>query len=84
MPSAWISHVLAFQKANGCSYKQALQHASATYTKGSGLRNTTNPGMHTTGGNLKKSSKAQLIRLIEALGDKGIQKIKRNGFYGRK
>jgi len=82
MPSKWIEHVKNFQKANGCSYKEALKQASATYTKGSGLRNTTNPGMHTTGGNLKKASKAQLIRLIGALGDKGISKLSGMGRIG--
>ena len=99
--SAWIQHVKRFQEANGCSYKDALKHASATYQKGSGamglsksdmgvpsskqgsgLRNTTNPGMHITGGNLKKATKAQLIRLIGALGDKGIQKLSGMGRIG--
>ena len=102
MPSAWINHVKAFQKANGCSYKEALKQASSTYQKGSGamglskadmgvpsskqqgsgLRNTTNPGMHTTGGNLQKATKAQLIRLIGALGDKGISKLSGMGAVG--
>jgi hypothetical protein len=36
--SEWIQHVKRFQEANGCSYKDALKHASATYQKGSGLR----------------------------------------------
>ena len=80
--SAWIQHVKRFQEANGCSYKDALKHASATYQKGSGLRNATNPGMHTTGGNLQKATKAQLIRLIGALGDKGISKLSGMGAVG--
>lgn len=29
--SPWISHVKAYAKANGCSYKEALSRASSTY-----------------------------------------------------
>ena len=43
--SEWIQHVKRFQQANGCSYKDALKHASATYQKGSGLRGMSDPGM---------------------------------------
>jgi len=35
--SEWIQHVKRFQQANGCSYKDALKHASATYQRGSGF-----------------------------------------------
>ena len=39
MPSEWISHVKQFQAQHGCSYKDALQGASASYRsmKGSGV-----------------------------------------------
>jgi hypothetical protein len=86
MPSAWIEHVKEFQKANGCSYKQALQQASSTYQKGSGLRNQydpANPQYHITGGNIKKASKAQLKRLVNALGDKAIHKLSGMGSVGQ-
>jgi hypothetical protein len=43
--SEWIKHVKRFQAEKGCSYKDALKHASATYRKGSGLRNMSDPGM---------------------------------------
>ena len=32
-PSAWIEHVKAYQRAHGCSYKQAMMGAKATYKK---------------------------------------------------
>jgi hypothetical protein len=32
-PSAWIQHVKAYQQAHGCSYKQAMMGAKATYKK---------------------------------------------------
>jgi len=38
--------------------------------------------MHTTGGNLQKATKAQLISLIGALGDKGISKLSGMGAVG--
>jgi hypothetical protein len=31
--SAWIKHVMAYQKAHGCSYKEALKAAKASYKK---------------------------------------------------
>jgi hypothetical protein len=84
--NAWISHVKSYQAQHGCSYKDALRGASATYRKGSGLRNQSydpsNPQYHTVGGNLKKTSKAQLKRLIEALGDKAIGKLSGMGAVG--
>ena len=43
--SEWIKHVKRFQAEKGCSYKDALKHASATYRKGSGLRNMSDTGM---------------------------------------
>jgi hypothetical protein len=43
--SEWIKHVKRFQAENGCSYKDALKHASATYQKGSGLRNMSDTGV---------------------------------------
>jgi hypothetical protein len=38
--------------------------------------------MYTKGGNLKKTSKAQLKRLVEALGDKAVQKLVGMGAVG--
>jgi hypothetical protein len=32
-PSAWITHVKAYAKEHGCSYKEALSRAKATYKK---------------------------------------------------
>lgn len=81
--SEWIQHVKRFQEANGCSYKDALKHASATYQKGSGLMKPSNQNqMYTQGGNLKKSSKAQLKRLVGALGDRAVMKIAGMGMAG--
>jgi len=31
--SAWIKHVMAYQKAHGCSYKEAMKAAKASYKK---------------------------------------------------
>ena len=75
--NAWIAHVKRFQAEHGCSYKEALKGASATYQRGSGWADPSkNTGqMYTKGGNLKKTSKAQLKRLVEALGDKAVQKL---------
>ena len=86
MPSQWIDHVKRFKAEHGCSYKEALKGASATYQKGSGARwadPSKNTGqMYTQGGNLKKTSKAQLKRLVEALGDKAIHKLSGMGAVG--
>ena len=84
----WIAHVKQFQAMHGCSYKDALKGASQTYRKGSGLRSASksydpsNPQYHTLGGNLKRTSKAQLKRIIEALGDKAIAKMSGMGAIG--
>lgn len=84
--NAWIAHVKRFQAEHGCSYKEALKGASATYQRGSGAgwadpsKNTGQ--MYTKGGNLKKTSKAQLKRLVEALGDKAVQKLVGMGAVG--
>jgi predicted house-cleaning noncanonical NTP pyrophosphatase (MazG superfamily) len=32
-PSAWIEHVKAYQRAHGCSYKEAMMGAKASYKK---------------------------------------------------
>jgi len=82
--NAWIAHVKRFQAEHGCSYKEALKGASATYQKGSGWADPSkNTGqMYTKGGNLKKTSKAQLKRLVEALGDKAVQKLVGMGAIG--
>ena len=86
--SAWISHVKAYQSQHGCSYKDALKGASSSYRsmKGSGPftkpRSDTGP-MYAKGGNLKKTSKAQLKRIVEALGDKAIGKLSGMGSVGQ-
>ena len=84
--NAWIAHVKRFQAEHGCSYKEALKGASATYQRGSGAAwadPSKNTGqMYTKGGNLKKTSKAQLKRLVEALGDKAVQKLVGMGAVG--
>ena len=86
--SEWIAHVKRFQAQHGCSYKDALKGASASYRsmKGSGPawaqpRSDTGQ-MYTKGGNLKKTSKAQAKRIIEALGDKAIGKLTGMGAVG--
>ena len=81
----WIAHVKAFQKMHGCSYKDALKKSSATYKKkGSGLM--TRPAdmnqMYIKGGNLKKASKANLIRMLDALTSKGLEKLSGMGTIG--
>jgi len=78
--SAWIQHVKRFQEANGCSYKDALKHAGATYLKGSGYGkfDPDNIQYHTTGGTFKTFAKQQeknvkrqaKKRLIDAIEDK--------------
>ena len=84
MANEWIMHVKKYQAANGCSYKDALKKASATYKKGSGLM--TRPAdmnqMYIKGGNLKKASKASLIRMLDALTNKGIEKLSGMGSIG--
>ena len=80
----WILHVKSFQKLHGCSYKEALKGASSTYQRGSGVKNwPADQSMHSTGGNLKKTSKAQLKRIVEALGDKAVQKLVGMGSVGQ-
>jgi hypothetical protein len=85
--SEWIKHVKAFQAKHGCSYKDALRGASSSYRsmKGSGPfpspRSDTGP-MYTKGGNLKKTTKAQLKRIAVALGDKAIGKLSGMGAVG--
>ena len=85
--SEWIKHVKAFKAKHGCSYKDALKGASSSYRsmKGSGPfpspRSDTGP-MYTKGGNIKRTSKAQAKRIIEALGDKAIAKLTGMGAVG--
>jgi hypothetical protein len=31
--SAWLTHVKAYQKKHGCSYREAMQKGKATYSK---------------------------------------------------
>jgi hypothetical protein len=86
--SEWIAYVKAFQAQHGCSYKDALKGASSSYRsmKGSGrawANPPSDPGqMYIKGGNLKKTSKAQLKRIIEALGTKAIGKLSGRGAIG--
>jgi len=35
--NSWIKHVKAYQAKHGCSYKEALQGAKASYKKGGGM-----------------------------------------------
>jgi hypothetical protein len=116
--SAWIQHVKRFQEANGCSYKDALKHAGATYLKGSGdgKFDPDNIQYHTTGkgavgqmlkrsaagnvvrlldsgtnratremegGNIKRATKKQLIKIIKILGDKGAEQLSGMGAVGQ-
>jgi len=82
----WIKHVKMFQAQHGCSYKDALKGASASYRKGSGLMSKPSKSqqnqMYTQGGNLKKTSKAQLQRIIAALGDKAVGRLTGMGAVG--
>ena len=80
----WIKHVKMFQAQHGCSYKEALKGASASYRKGSGLmKKPSNPNqMYTQGGNLKKTTKAQLKRIVAALGDKAVGRLTGMGAVG--
>ena len=104
MANEWIMHVKAFQAKHGCSYKDALKGASASYhtMKGNGKPFKGSPSyrasrglglmkkpskseqnqMYTTGGNLKKTSKAQLKRIVAALGDKAIERLTGMGAVG--
>jgi len=82
----WIKHVKMFQAQHGCTYKNALKGASASYKKGKGLMSKPSKSeqnqMYTTGGNLKKTSKAQLKRIVAALGDKAVGRLTGMGAVG--
>jgi len=96
--SAWIQHVKAYQNAHGCSYKDALKHASATYQKGSGLAFRAGDQEYHTGsgafgltqkdmgvhegGNLKKTARKQGKRLMGALGDRAVMQLMGMGAIG--
>jgi hypothetical protein len=86
MVNEWIMHVKAFQAKHNCSYKDALKGASASYRKGSGLMKKPSKSeqnqMYTTGGNLKKTTKAQLKRIVAALGDKAVGRLTGMGAIG--
>ena len=69
MANAWISHVKAFQTHHGCSYKDALKRASASYKK-------------LKGGNITKTAKTSGKQVITASGDRAVQAIE--GSYGGK
>jgi len=70
MANAWISHVKAFQTHHGCSYKDALKRASASYTK-------------MKAGNITKTAKTSGKQVITASGDRAVQAIEGSGFHGR-
>ena len=69
MANAWISHVKAFQTHHGCSYKDALKRASASYTK-------------MKAGNITKTAKTSGKQVITASGDRAVQAIEGSGFHG--
>ena len=69
MANAWITHVKAFQRHHGCTYKDALKRASASYTK-------------LKGGNITKTAKDSGKRLITSGTDRAVQAIE--GSYGGK
>jgi hypothetical protein len=69
MANAWITHVKAFQAHHGCSYKDALKRASASYKK-------------FKGGNITKTAKTSGKQVITASGDRAVQAIEGSGFHG--
>jgi hypothetical protein len=69
MANAWITHVKAFQRHHGCTYKDALKRASASYTK-------------LKGGNITKTAKDSGKRLITSGTDRAVLAIEGSGFYG--
>ena len=69
MANAWIEHVKAFQAQHGCSYKEALKQASASYKE-------------LKGGNITKTAKSSGKRLITSGTDRAVQAIE--GSYGGK
>jgi len=66
MANAWIEHVKAFQSHHGCSYKDALKRASASYKK-------------MKGGNITKTAKTSGKQVITASGDRAVQAIEGSG-----
>jgi hypothetical protein len=66
MPSSWIEHVKAFKAHHGCTYKEALQRASASYTK-------------MKGSNIIKTAKSAGKQLITAGTDRAIRAINGSG-----
>ena len=69
MANAWISHVKTFQAHHGCTYKEALKRASASYKK-------------LKGGNITKTAKTSGKQVITASGDRAVKAIEGSGFYG--
>jgi len=66
MANAWIAHVKAFQEHHGCSYKDALKRASASYKK-------------LKGGNITKTAKTSGKQVITASGDRAVRAIAGSG-----
>lgn len=66
MVNSWISHVKAFQAQHGCSYRDALKGASASYRS-------------MKGGNVIKTAKSAAKQLISAGTDRAIRAINGSG-----
>jgi len=64
--SRWIEHVKAFKAKHGCSYKDALKGASASYRS-------------MKGGNITKTAKTSGKQVITASGDRAVRAIAGSG-----
>ena len=64
--SPWIEHVKAFKAKHGCSYKDALKGASASYRS-------------MKGGNITKTAKTSGKQVITASGDRAVRAIAGSG-----
>jgi hypothetical protein len=64
--SPWIEHVKAFKAKHGCSYKEALKGASASYRS-------------MKGGNITKTAKTSGKQVITASGDRAVRAIAGSG-----
>jgi hypothetical protein len=73
MANAWIEHVKRFQQAHGCSYKDALQGASASYSKGGNIIKTAK----SAGKTLINAGTARAVRAINGSGVNRLKKAQR-------
>ena len=73
MANAWIEHVKRFQQAHGCSYKDALQGASASYSKGGNITKTAK----SAGKTLINAGTARAVRAINGSGVNRLKKAQR-------